>query len=131
MCQLGSNKFAIYLQYLKKEVRDVVHFLHADQHQSFYKLALSLLMKVARHVQSAQNRKLLRCWQYRKKCFNYFCVPLWCKTFRYFTGGPVLCGVMFLWGFSHVLVVSKTYIGHMTKWMMSPMAIIASGTLLV
>ena len=33
-----SNKFAISLQYLKKEVRDGVHFLHADKHQKFYKL---------------------------------------------------------------------------------------------
>ena len=45
-----SNKFAISLQYLKKEVRDEVHFLHADKQQSFYKVALSFLMKVARHV---------------------------------------------------------------------------------
>ena len=30
-----SDNFAISLQYLKKEVRDVVHFLHADKHQSF------------------------------------------------------------------------------------------------
>ena len=29
------NKFAISLQYLKKEVRNRVHFLHADKHQSF------------------------------------------------------------------------------------------------
>ena len=27
-----SNKFAVYLQYLKKEVRNGVHFLHADKH---------------------------------------------------------------------------------------------------
>ena len=27
-----SNKFAISLQYLKKEVRNGVHFLHADKH---------------------------------------------------------------------------------------------------
>ena len=33
-----SNNFAISLQYLKKEVRNGVHFLHADKHQSFYKL---------------------------------------------------------------------------------------------
>ena len=46
-----SNKFAISLQYLKKEVRNGVHFLHVDKHQSFYKLALSFLMEVARHVQ--------------------------------------------------------------------------------
>ena len=36
-----SNKFAISLQYLKKEVRNGVHFLHAEKYQSFYKLALS------------------------------------------------------------------------------------------
>ena len=33
-----SNKFAISLQYLKKEVDDGVHFLHADKYQIFYKL---------------------------------------------------------------------------------------------
>ena len=53
-----SRKFAISLQYLKKEIRDGVHFLHADEHQSFYKLELWFLMKVARHAQSTQNRKL-------------------------------------------------------------------------
>ena len=40
-----NNKFAISLQYLKKEVRDEVHFLYADKHQSFYKLALSFCWK--------------------------------------------------------------------------------------
>ena len=39
-----SNKFAIYLQYIEKEISNGVHFLHADKHQSFYKLALSFLM---------------------------------------------------------------------------------------
>ena len=29
------NKFVTSLQYLKKEVRDGVHFLHLDKHQSF------------------------------------------------------------------------------------------------
>ena len=33
-----SNKFAICLQYIKTEVGDGVHFLHADKHQNFYKL---------------------------------------------------------------------------------------------
>ena len=46
-----SNKFGIFLQYLKKEVIEGVHFLHADKHQNFYKLALSFLMEVTRHVQ--------------------------------------------------------------------------------
>ena len=40
-----SNKFAICLQYLKKEVRKAVHFLHADEHQSFSKSGLLFLMK--------------------------------------------------------------------------------------
>ena len=55
-----SNKFVISLQYLqKKEVRKGVHFLHADEHQSFYKLGLLFLMEVARYVQITQNRKLV------------------------------------------------------------------------
>ena len=30
-----NSKFAMFLQYLKKEVRDEVDFLHADKHQNF------------------------------------------------------------------------------------------------
>ena len=33
-----NNKFAISLQYLKKEVRDKVDFLHADKHESFLQI---------------------------------------------------------------------------------------------
>ena len=64
-----SNKFAIFSEYLKKEVTDGVHCLHVNKHQSFYKLALSFLMEVARHVQSTQNRKLLMFSQYVKEKF--------------------------------------------------------------
>ena len=52
-----KSKFVMSLQYLRKEVRDEVDFLHADKHQSFlqvdfnilgikvsYKVVLSLLM---------------------------------------------------------------------------------------
>ena len=46
---------------------DGVHFLHADKHQNFYKLVLSLLMKVTRHDQITQNRKLVIFPQYLKK----------------------------------------------------------------
>ena len=35
-----NTKFAISLLYLKNEVRNGVHFLHADKRQNFYKLAL-------------------------------------------------------------------------------------------
>ena len=74
------NKFAIFLQFLKK-FRDAVHFLHADRHQSFCKLVLSFLMEGAKL--STQNRKLVIL---REKCCNCFCILLWCKTLRYFTG---------------------------------------------
>ena len=33
--------------------------MHADQHQSFYKQELLFLIKVARYVQSTQNRMLV------------------------------------------------------------------------
>ena len=46
------------LKCLKKEVRNGVHFLYADKHQSFYMLVLSFLMEVAIRVQGTQNRKL-------------------------------------------------------------------------
>ena len=62
-----SNKFAIYLQYLKKDVSNGDHFWHADKRQSFYKSVLSFLMEVARHVQNTQNRKLVIFLQYFRK----------------------------------------------------------------
>ena len=50
-----SRKFAVSFQYLKKEVRHGVHFLHADKHH----LTLLFLMEASRQVQSTQNRKLV------------------------------------------------------------------------
>ena len=38
-----NSKFAMSLQYLKKEVRDEVDFLHADKHQSFLPVDFSTL----------------------------------------------------------------------------------------
>ena len=35
---IKNNKFAISLQYLKKEVSDEVDFLHADEHKSFLQI---------------------------------------------------------------------------------------------
>ena len=67
-----SNKFAIPSQYLKKEVRDGVHFLHANKHQSFYKLALSFLMEVA-NAHSTQNRKLVMFLQGIATVFVFYC----------------------------------------------------------
>ena len=33
-----NNKFAISLQYVKKEVSDAVDFLHADKHESLLQI---------------------------------------------------------------------------------------------
>ena len=56
-----SNKFAISLQCLKKEVRDRVHILQGDKHQSFYKLVISFFMEVVRHLQSAKKNNTEIC----------------------------------------------------------------------
>ena len=62
-----SDKFVISLEYLEKEVRNGVHFLHAGKQQSFYNLALMFLIQVARYVQSTKNRTLIIFFQYIKK----------------------------------------------------------------
>ena len=66
-----SNKFAISLIYLKNEVRYVDY--HVDKRQ-FYKLVLSFLMEVARHVQNTQNRKFV----------------IFLQKIQIFYGGPVM-----------------------------------------
>ena len=35
--------FVMFLQYLKKEVRDEVDFLHADKHESFLQVDFNIL----------------------------------------------------------------------------------------
>ena len=69
-----SNKFAISLHYLKKEVSNVGNFWHADKRQSFDKLVLCFLIEVTRHT---QNTKLVVFLQYIKKnccnCFVFSC----------------------------------------------------------
>ena len=40
---LQNRKFVMSLQYLKKEVKDEVDFLHADKHQSFLKVYFNTL----------------------------------------------------------------------------------------
>ena len=71
-----SNKFALSLQNFN--IRKGVHFLHTDKHQSFCKLALLILMEVARHFGNIFEI------YYEKNYHNFFHVLLWCKTFRCF-----------------------------------------------
>ena len=51
-----NNKFAISLQYLKKDVSDEVDFLHADT-----------MMEIVRFSQNSQNSKFSMSLQYLKK----------------------------------------------------------------
>ena len=82
-----SNKFAVSLRYLKKEFRKGVQFLHADEHQSFYKLGLLFLMKVARHVQSIQNTKLVI---FLQRVFQLLLCSIVIQNIQIFYGGPAM-----------------------------------------
>ena len=72
-----NSKFAMSLEYFKKEVRDAVDFLHAGKHHSFlqvdfnalgikvsYKAMLSLLISMIKHLQSTQSNKFATSLQY-------------------------------------------------------------------
>ena len=85
-----SNKFAISFQYLKKEVRNGDHFRHADKGQSFYKLILSFLMEVARHVQNTQNRKLVIFLGYIRKNIATVLCSIVMQNIYIFYRGPVV-----------------------------------------
>ena len=60
-------KFALSMQYLKKEGRDEVDFLHADKHQTFRKLMPSLLVGMVIYAQKIQNNKFAKSLKYLDK----------------------------------------------------------------
>ena len=62
-----NNKFAISLQYLKKEVSDEVDFLHADKYESLLQIDTMILIGIVKHSQSSQNSKFTMSLQYFKK----------------------------------------------------------------
>ena len=77
-----NSKFAVSLQYLKKEFKDEIYFLHADKHQSFlqvdfntlgtkvsYKVILSLSMGMNKDSQTTQSNKFAISLQYLRKYF--------------------------------------------------------------
>ena len=65
--------------------------MHADKHQSFYKLAFSFLMETARHVQRIQNRKLVIFFQYiKKKALQLLLCSIVIENIQIFYGGPVM-----------------------------------------
>ena len=60
-----NNKFAISLQYLKKEASDVIDFLQADKHENLLQTDTMILMGMIKHFQSSQKRKFavsLQCY---------------------------------------------------------------------
>ena len=59
-----NNKFAISLQYLKKEVSDEIDFLHADKHESLLQIDTMTLIGIVKHSQSSQNSKFTMSLQY-------------------------------------------------------------------
>ena len=65
--------------------------MHADERQGFYKLALPFLMKVARHAQTTQNRKLIIFLQYiKKKLLKLLLCSIVMQNIQIFYGGPVM-----------------------------------------
>ena len=62
-----NKKFAISLQYLKKEVSGEVDFLHGDKHESFLQIDTMILMGMVKHSYSFQNSKFAISLQYNKK----------------------------------------------------------------
>ena len=62
-----NNKFAISLQYLKKNGKNKVDFLLADKHQRFLQIETIILGGVARHAQITKNNKFAISLQYLKK----------------------------------------------------------------
>ena len=60
-------KFALSLQYLKKDVSDETDFLHADKDKGLLQIPTMILMEIVRHSQNSQNRKFLMFLQYLKE----------------------------------------------------------------
>ena len=62
-----NKKFAVSLQYLKKEVSDEVDFLLSDEHESLLQIDTMILMGMVKHSQSFQNSKFAMSLQYLEK----------------------------------------------------------------
>ena len=55
------------MQYLIKEVRDKIDFLHANKHKSLLQIDTMTLIEIVKHSQSSQNSKVTMSLQYIKK----------------------------------------------------------------
>ena len=59
-----NNKFAVSLQYLKKELSHDVDFVHADKHESLLQIDSMIWMGMVKHSQSSKNSKFAMSLQY-------------------------------------------------------------------
>ena len=82
-----SNKFANIFTITKKR-RQGVHFLHAAEHESFYKLGLLILIEVARFY-GGPAMFIVTCFIAQPDCRNF--LPEHCNTII----KPQLCGERF------------------------------------
>ena len=62
-----NDKFAISLQYLKKEVSDKIDVLYPDKHETLLEIDTIILTGMVKHSQSFQNSKFGMDLQYFKK----------------------------------------------------------------
>ena len=62
-----TKKFAVSLQYLKREVNDEVDFLHAGKHENSLQIDTMILNEMVKHFQSSQNSKCTMSVQYLQK----------------------------------------------------------------
>ena len=86
-----SNEFTISLPYLKKNSGMEFMYLHANKHQSFYKLTLLFLTEEVKHVQSTQDRKLVMFLQcIEKKLPQLLLCSVVMQNIQIFYGGPVM-----------------------------------------
>ena len=67
-----SNKFAISLQHIKKDVSDAFDFLHAGKHEIFLQIDTLLWFSIGmvKHSQSSENSKLAMSLQYLKVSYK-------------------------------------------------------------
>ena len=62
-----NSKFAISLQYLKKEVSDEIDFLRTDKHESLLQIDTMTLIGIVKRSQNFQNSKVTMSLQYIKR----------------------------------------------------------------
>ena len=72
-----NKKFAIFLQYLKKEVNDEIDFLHVDNNENLLQIDTMILMGMIKLSKSSQNSKFELSLQYLKKEVRNLILRMW------------------------------------------------------